>query len=323
MIAKASLPRDLQGAIESFDAWVDAKLESQQEADKVQQPLYQYTTAEGLKGIFETEQLWFTDYRYLNDPGEFRYGKKLALEAVNTAKTNSHDRRVNFFLQTVCDILSGDNLESVLYVFLASFTRKRNDLNLWRAYGDDGKGFAIGFAPEMFKLEDSALKKDIEKIFLGSVVYDRQGAISRNLQAIDQASQVFFEAVEANFDLMKDSEVGLAFMRELRTSLIGLPLIWYSLTAKDRAYSDEDEVRQVILSSGDDLKPHVQTRARGSEIVPYVAAPWRVREKGMIKEIVVGPAAPLGAKEDVIAMLRYYGLNGVEVTPAGFQYRSV
>jgi hypothetical protein len=314
MIAKASLPKDLQGAIESFDAWVDAKLESQQDADQVKQTLYQYTTAEGLKGIFETEQLWFTDYRYLNDPEEFRYGKKLALEAVNTAKSNSHDSHVSFFLKTVCDILSDDNLESVLYVFLASFTRKRNDLNLWRAYGDDGKGFAIGFAPEMFKLEDCALKKDIEKIFLGSVVYDRQGAISRNLQAIDQASQVFFEAVEANFDLMKDREVGLRFMRELRTSLIASPLIWYSLTTKHHAYSDEDEVRQVILSSGDDLKPHVQTRVRGSEIVPYVAAPWRVRRKGMIAEIVVGPAASLGAEEAVIAMLRYYGVDGVKVT---------
>lgn len=323
MIAKDSLPKQFQEAIKSFDAWVEARLTSQEKSEEVSKPLYQYTTAEGLKGIFESEQLWFTDYRYLNDPGEFRYGKKLALEAAGNAKSNSQDGRLNFFLQTVCDILSGDNLEAVLHVFLASFSRKRNDLNLWRAYGDDGKGFAIGFAPQMFKMEDSALKEEVEKIYLGSVVYDRSEAISRNLEAIEQASQAFFEAVDAHSDLMNDREVGLGFIRELRTSLIASPLIWYSLTAKHDAYVSEDEVRQVILSSNPDFKRNIQTRDRNGENVPYVAAPWRVREEGMIREIVVGPDAPPDAEEKVLELLRSFGVPEVEITRSTSPYRSV
>lgn len=68
------------------------------------------------------------------------------------------------------------------------------------------------------------------------------------------------------------------------------------------------------MGAGDNLTPDIQTRVRGNEIVPYVAAPWPVREKGMIEEIVVGPAASLGAEEAVIAMLRSYGVDGMKVT---------
>ena len=109
-----------------------------------------------------------------------------------------------------------------------------------------------------------------------------------------------------------------AFMKEMRISLIAQPLIWYSLTAKQHAYHVEDEVRQVLMGAGDDLKLDIQTRSRGRENVPYVAVPWPVREAGMIDEIIVGPAASLGAEEDVMAMLRSYGVDGVKVTRADF-----
>jgi hypothetical protein len=39
----------------------------------------------------------------------------------------------------------------------------------------------------------------------------------------------------------------------------------------------------------------------------------------MVDEIIVGPAASLGAEEDVKAMLRSYGVDGVKVTRAEFR----
>jgi hypothetical protein len=36
--------------------------------------LYHYTTAAGLEGIIRTKSFWASDYRFLNDPREFRYG---------------------------------------------------------------------------------------------------------------------------------------------------------------------------------------------------------------------------------------------------------
>lgn len=323
MLSKGALPKQFHDAVKAFRDRLDAKLESQQKADEVEQPLYQYTTAAGLKGIFETEQLWFTDYRFHNDPDEFLYGKKLALEVLDTFSAAAPNNYAKQLIESVRSILASDKLDSALDVFLACFSRKRDDLGQWRAYGDNGRGFAIGFAPPMFAIEDAAFKTHIEKIYLGSVVYDRTDALSRHREAIGWALDEFLAAARLNPHLMKSSVKRGAFLREMRTSLIASPLIWYSLTAKHHAYRDEDEVRQVLLGSGDDLKPHVRTRVRGSEIVPYVAAPWRVREAGMIKEIVVGPAASLGAEEAVIAMLRSYGVDGVKVSRSEIPYRPV
>ncbi len=321
MRAKVALPQPFQDAVNAFQEKVNAKLDSQQKADKVQQPLYHYTTAAGLKGIFETEQLWFTDYRFHNDPDEFRYGKKLAVEALNTLAEPNYF--ANPLINSVRSILTSDQLDSALDVFLACFTRKRNDLGQWRAYGDNGRGFAIGFAPPMFAIKESALGTKIDKIFLGSVVYGRKKALSRHREAIGWARDEFLKAAGPSPPLKMSSVNKDAFVREMRNSLIAQPLIWYSLTAKHHAYRDEYEVRQVLLGAGDDLKPYIQTRVRGSEIVPYVAVPWRVRDAGMIKEIVVGPAASLGAEEAVKAMLRSYRVNGVKVTRSKIPYRPV
>lgn len=323
MLSKGALPNQFRDAVKAFRDRVDAKLESQQKADEVEQPLYQYTTAAGLKGIFETEQLWFTDYRFHNDPDEFLYGKKLALEVLDTFAAAAPNNYAKQLIGSVRSILTSDKLDTALDVFLACFSRKRDDLGQWRAYGDNGRGFAIGFAPRMFEIEDATFKTHIEKIYLGSVVYDRTEALSRHREAIGWALDEFLVAARSNPHLMKSSVKRDAFLQEMRTSLIASPLIWYSLTAKHHAYRDEDEVRQVLLGSGDDLKPHVRTRVRGSEIVPYVAAPWRVRKSGMIKEIVVGPAASLGAEEAVIAMLRSCGVDGVKVTRSEIPYRPV
>jgi hypothetical protein len=323
MLSKGSFPKPFHNAVKAFREKVDSKLESQQKADEVEQPLYQYTTAAGLKGIFETEQLWFTDYRFHNDPDEFLYGKKLALEVLDLFAVAAPNNYAKQLIESVRSILTSDKLDSALYVFLACFSRKRDDLGQWRAYGDNGRGFAIGFAPPMFAIEDPAFQTHIEKIYLGSVVYARTEALSRHREAIGWALDEFLAAARLYPYLMKSSLKRDAFLQEMRTSLIASPLIWYSLTAKHHAYRDEDEVRQVLLGAGDDLKPYIQTRVRGSEIVPYVAAPWRVRKKGMIEEIVVGPAASFGAEEAVIAMLRSYGVSDVAVKRSEIPYRPV
>lgn len=323
MLSEDPLPEPFRNAVNAFQERVNAKLESQQEADKVQQPLYHYTAAAGLKGIFETEQLWFTDYRFQNDPDEFRYGKELAVKALKTFRAAAQNNYAKQLIESVRSILTSDQMDSALDVFLACFTRKRDDVGQWKTYGDNGRGFAIGFAPRMFAIEDSHFQTHSEKTFCGPVVYDRAKALSRHREAIDWALDEFLKAVSPPPPLMNPSGNKDAFVREMRNSLIAQPLIWYALTAKKHAYHVEDEVRQVLLGAGDDLQPYIQTRARGSENVPYVAVPWRVREAGMIDEIIVGPAAALGAEEDVMAMLRHYGVNGVEVTRADFRYRQV
>jgi len=71
------------------------------------------------------------------------------------------------------------------------------------------------------------------------------------------------------------------------------------------------------LGTSDKLVPFVKTRARGSELVPYIPHPWDVREPGAIVEILVGPAAPPDAEDAVRALLAGYGITGVDVADDG------
>lgn len=240
MLSEDPLPEPFQNAVNAFQEKVDATLKSQQEADRVQQPLYHYTSAAGLKGIFETEQLWFTDYRFQNDPDEFRYGKELAVKALNTFRAAAQNNYAKQLIESVRSILTSDQMDSALDVFLACFTRKRNDLGQWKTYGDKGQGFAIGFAPQMFAIEDPAFQTHIEKTFCGSVVYDRTKALSRHREAIGWALDEFLKAASPPPPLMNPSGNKDAFVREMRNSLISQPLIWYALTAKKRDYHVED-----------------------------------------------------------------------------------
>jgi hypothetical protein len=63
------------------------------------------------------------------------------------------------------------------------------------------------------------------------------------------------------------------------------------------------------MGTPDHLAPHVLTRFRGSEIVPYIAQPLPVREPHKIAEIVVGPAAAPDTERTLRTMLRSIGIT--------------
>jgi hypothetical protein len=70
----------------------------------------------------------------------------------------------------------------------------------------------------------------------------------------------------------------------MANELIASPLIWNCMTSKYVAYENEREVRLVLMGQTSNLSPYVKTRLRGSETVPYIAHPFRIRETGAIHE---------------------------------------
>ena len=62
---------------------------------------------------------------------------------------------------------------------------------------------------------------------------------------------------------------------------------------------------------------------RGSEIVPYIAHPWAIRNPGDIAEIVVGPAAPPDSERTLLTLLAAWGLTGVKVERSDIPYRAL
>lgn len=86
------LPLALQAAIANFRRWVDEDYLAPEQASGIERPLYHYTDARGLKGIIESGQIWFTDYRHMNDPSELVHGMEFAHLVARELALNADER---------------------------------------------------------------------------------------------------------------------------------------------------------------------------------------------------------------------------------------
>jgi len=91
--------------------------------------VYHYTSAEGLRGIIETGEIWLTNTAFVNDTTECRALWQLTDLFAEGELTNR-------FVRTRWE--SGERQDNALYI--ASFSEEKNSLEQWRAYG----GFNIG-----------------------------------------------------------------------------------------------------------------------------------------------------------------------------------
>jgi hypothetical protein len=147
------IPNQLLEAAAIFDHWAANQMLRVQEENKISKPLYHYTDANGLKGIIEKQEIWFTSHRYLNDPTELSFGIDAAHQAIASVSKKRSDR-VKLFCSVLADLLNVGNITQALEYLLASFSYKRNDLGQWRAYASNGRGFALGLAPHLFAVEE-------------------------------------------------------------------------------------------------------------------------------------------------------------------------
>ena len=105
--------------------------------------IFHYTNDQGLKGIFESGKFWLTNLFSLNDPSELNHGIRLALDILQS-KTNNGPEEAKLFCKNFKQLLY-ENAESIAHNFVCCFSKDSDDLGQWRANGDDGQGFAIGF----------------------------------------------------------------------------------------------------------------------------------------------------------------------------------
>jgi len=97
------LPSVLTAAVENFVQWSKQKLTTEEEATKITQPLYHYTNAGGLRGIIESQRIWFTSYLHLNDPSELLYGMGVAHRLLKEIREEANDGLVQRFCDMVDD----------------------------------------------------------------------------------------------------------------------------------------------------------------------------------------------------------------------------
>ena len=150
------LPSNVQNAVDDFVGWRDRRKAGYQTE---LQPFFHYTAESGLIGILKTDTLWFTHVEYLNDPSEFRLSYDLAVSELRCAQEQA-DPEVRCFLHIMLGSL--DKIWQELPMYIGSFSRLGDDLDQWRSYADNGRGFCLQVSEHVF-LESDLDQNPIEE----------------------------------------------------------------------------------------------------------------------------------------------------------------
>ncbi len=295
--------------------------------------LWHYTTAAGLVGILRTQELWSTNFRYLNDEEELsgffqrKFPEILQAGLDEGLKTLSETVEGNDFLLKVGGVehlksvtfnmlnesISKVTLKMDLYVTSFSCTNQGQEgdglLSQWRGYGHDG-GYAMVFDTKgLFDL----LKKerdDYQHFLLNfsSVDYHYAGWMSnkdRNNEAVVWESAI------------KDAVANLLVNGNLKDQILALvvPMLSLAMRHKHKGFEEEREVRISVLRFPDQSQPKksINFYNRSGVLVPYISlfdgSTAKTRSLP-VKEIVIGPHPDkLKRKQAVEVLLRELELN--------------
>jgi hypothetical protein len=281
------LPDRLQTALTQYSEKTTAICDSLAEAvEGVPTPktIYHYTDDRGLKGILSTGRLWFTDLFELNDPSELEHGLLRGLQILNI-RTNDGPPEAKKFAQKCCRALSG-NIKSVAHYFICCFSKIGDDLGQWRAYAEDGHGYAIDFDVNLLEKAFEQQKIEGGENSTFPVSYDDRKMSDMHKRLVEATIPVVSKPREMDLD----DGIIHAFMQSLSEKL-ALHFYEVSMYFKNEAYRSEQEYRFLQTFSINQPIPNLLFRSRPYSLVRYREFDWKSMHPHSISEIVCGPAS--------------------------------
>jgi hypothetical protein len=277
--------------------------------------IYHYTDGAGFLGILQTGKLWLHDVFSLNDPSELNHGISL-LSQIMTKEVRSHATSPEA-LQFIKDFKTIRKAHEAARFFVCCFSKCKDDLAQWRAYADNGRGYALGF--------DS---KTLTKAFANWVPPECQTfSVTYNDEKLRQldnrlAKEVFSFIYPSKGQNLSDTAI-YTYMWWLREYLLEAA-IGLSLYFKHEGYANEREYRFLRICTRYDPLASAKTRQRHYVLSRYLEFDWQNDGDKILKEIVVGPAGGTKTKRFATECLReFYGNRNVIVSRSKIPYSAV
>jgi hypothetical protein len=253
------------------------------------------------KGIIESGTIWASDIAFLNDTSEISHASKIISEEVEKFTSNASGT-VRELLGRANHPTDRNDLSSAF--FAICFCESGDLLSQWRAYGDGGRGYALGF--DSYEFSSSAY-------YVRRVVYNlkRQRELVRSVLSDIIAS--FTRVSDGRRVEQLDAEGVLPeFSRVLSSHLRTL-----LFSFKHPAFSEEGEWRLIIPFSRDGDLAQMKVRAVGSLLAPYLAVAFsdgRRKPPLPLLEVVQGPSLhPELNKKAAHLLLERQGYEHVEL----------
>jgi Protein of unknown function (DUF2971) len=272
--------------------------------------MYHYCGADAFAQIIRTRTTWHTAFTALNDATERKWG----FEQFRNAADELRKVCGSDFIDRITKIVRLTQDHSV--AMISSYSLNGDLLSQWRAYADDGRGFAIGFSSQELEMPAKPLR----------VLYDRAAQKKEVANAIKHGFEVE-KRTGFNYDLNY-----LRYWFDL-----GMDLCAY----KHPAFAEEKEIRRVhisLLALSEIVKEMIPLgaidsagvrrsgpvpinyRTRNSVQIPYVSLDITDGGKNSpIKEIVLGPKSP-DDQANVETFLTGAGWKGVKVRRSDVPY---
>lgn len=305
---------------------------------EVYKKLYHYTTWDGLKGILQTQSLWATNYKFLNDYSELvLFRNKLvswiypvALEGYRQLiahKPSLKDKiqkkgGLDSIVQHDAEVLIDSQYDALgTEIYILSFCgepEKRSIadnglLSQWRGYGAGG-GAALVFDTEKMEgiLAEEVSNYSYSHVLMADLVYSDneqklKEELSDDLNILAAIAKQFFNHEDVTKRKYIDSSEGYT------------PFVNCISRYKHFGFSEENEVRVVALptlideeiiklakADGVTLKPEKERkfRLRNEQRVSYIELFDSADIKLPIEKIIVGPNKNKKArKEELIGIL--------------------
>ena len=315
------VPPDLRAEIEKFDAAANAIVKSIGGALDASVPppmIFHYTNDAGLRGIIESGKIWLTDIFNLNDPSELSHGFSYSISILNE-RVAAGPPAAKLFAQTFQHFGTAGGLQASAHFFVCSFSSRGDELGQWRAYADNGRGYALGFDTRALEVPFARVSETGH--FSGNtfpVSYDDEELAGFHRQFIDMVFPLL--TLPSGRPLSKEAII--EYMAELSVTLaknVAQSVLFY----KHSAYSNEQEYRFLQLHRADVPPPEVKFRSRPYSLVRYREFDWRSAASDALKLIVIGPSADQQkAVQFAEDCLRSFHSGKVEIVKSKVPYRA-
>ena len=264
--------------------------------------LYHYTTGAGLAGIVSSGHMRATNFSFLNDSTEFRYGAELAIKRLE-AETKRHPEEDTTALYVgVMGEVWMEKQADLSETYVACFTEARDELNQWRGYGGSADRYCLG-------LNTAALSE--YPYSFAPVIYSR-----------DEQEALLDEYVSKTYDFLATRMPQAS--EWLRISAVKVVCRWMMVSIpflKDHHFATEREwraVRDIQSVTKDELFFDSSTGA----LRPYVRLFEREDGKLPITEVIVQSARrDERAAKAVALLLARDGYDDVTVAESEVPFR--
>lgn len=277
--------------------------------------LYHYTSINSFHSIIESNTIWVSHIRYMNDVAEYFHGRDLAITTLNRCAEKLRFADFRRILKQTSDLLSAMAVQDY---YVASFSRKSDDLSQWRAYGKDG-GVCIGFSA-------------FEREHIGHFWLSQRAIYG----AYEKTAVMLFYILKYYEEFKKDREynggVYPEFLWSAYSDSLAKKLDREFIRFKHESFQSEQEIRYVISAGEEQNFQPRSFRVQGNLIIPYYKTSDRIlRKDGVILappklpilSITVGPTTnqDLCAKS-ISDFLDFHGYDSSLVKTSKLPYRT-